>query len=74
MRQDIKIIEDFVEPIVKKAIERAEEEGRLAPLNGQKSDAEKASEVEEGQSLLDHLVQFTRGKSRTPFAPVGSLS
>lgn len=69
MKNNIKVLEDFVEPIVRRAIERADEEGKPLPVSAgePKLEAGISSGVEEDQSLLDYLIQYTRGKSSIIF-------
>jgi hypothetical protein len=62
----MEIVNGFVEPIVRAAVAKAKE------MNGMKVDVkkdggidieERREEVLEGESLLDHLVKFTSGRS-----------
>ncbi|KIL67120.1 hypothetical protein M378DRAFT_23065 [Amanita muscaria Koide BX008] len=54
-RKPMKIVDGFIQPIVKEALAKK----RAGKLNEKKREEEASDHLEEGETLLDHLVQVT---------------
>ena len=61
-RKPMKIVDGFIQPIVKEALAKK----RAGKLNEKKRE-EASAHLEEGETLLDHLVQVTEGQITSPF-------
>lgn len=64
--EPMKVVNAYIEPILKDAIERA----NIAATQGKKPFSEFSGE----DTLLDHLVRITTGRSITGYIPVGFIT
>jgi len=58
VRKNIKICNEFIDPILKEALEKKNK----MKNNGFSSDSPQTTEAEEGDTLLDHLVKVSDGE------------
>jgi hypothetical protein len=56
------VVRGFLDPILKEAVAKKKSKGQTAAGN-EKTNEEGEREVQEGESLLDHLINYTDGMS-----------